>query len=152
MCTWTLQNFRITPFLKAAKEFSCTHGDSKLKEIHFVNNDKASFDAFQRQFNSKFGSRSSVKTNFLSRPIPRKRHVENNGNSSFGKIAPSVSKSSLDEVIRERKPADHILIEGNIKIYIVVGDLSKHRVWTCYLMSCFQILYYLQMIFFLGYL
>ena len=112
--------------IQAAEEFSKKQQDSVLKEIHFVNIDDASNKVFVQEFCKRFGRRYS----FKNHQVPPKSLFRSLDLRSFAKTKEIKRKvDPEDEVsIPRRVPGDFIIIRKNIKISVVVGDLSTYKV------------------------
>ena len=126
--------------IEAAEEFGKEHEDCALKEIHFVNIDDESGKVFVEEFCQRFGERSSFK-NYQE---PTKIRLRSSGyhqtppKSRFrSRDLPSLAKTKKtkkevnpgDELnIRRRVPGDFIITKKDMKISVVVGDLSTYKV------------------------
>ena len=113
--------------IQAAEEFSTKHVNGALKEIHFVNNDDESGSVFSQKFHERFGGRPSFKTSNQTSPS-RNRFVSSEPRfSSQTKIRKRKPDVAVD-IVQTRKPGDFIVTKNNLKISIVVGDLSTYKV------------------------
>ena len=112
--------------IKSAEEFSKKYDNSTLKEIHFVNIDDKTSQVFVKKFRETFGESSSFSGNqannssnrfgsFQSRPFFQAKERNRESNSPH-------------QSLRRRKPDDFIITKDNMKISVVVGDLSKYKV------------------------
>ncbi len=111
--------------IDAAVKFSKKNANCALKEIHFVNIDETTSQVFLTKFRERFGGRSSFKENQAKNTgrrfgssVSRPRAKENK------REEPEVSP----EVLPRRMPGDFIITKGNVKISVVVGDLSTYKV------------------------
>ena len=113
--------------IQAAQEFSKKHENCALKEIHFVNIDDASGKVFVKEFLKKFGGRSSFKNFQANTPKSRFRSHDSR---SFAKTKERKKEvEPEDEVsMRRRVPGDFVITKENMKISVVVGDLSTYKV------------------------
>ena len=113
--------------IQAAQEFSKKHENCALKEIHFVNIDDASGKVFVKEFLQKFGGRSSFKNFQANTPKSRFRSHDSR---SFAKTKERKKEvEPEDEVsMRRRVPGDFVITKENMKISVVVGDLSTYKV------------------------
>ncbi|XP_028392654.1 protein mono-ADP-ribosyltransferase PARP14-like [Dendronephthya gigantea] len=108
--------------IDAAEEYSKTCDNCLLKEIHFVNNDDESGQAFVKKFQAKFGGRTLFKKDQKmggSRFCPAESIFQN-----------EESDREESEVLAEALPrqrADNFMIKGNMKILVAVGDLSTYK-------------------------
>ncbi|XP_028392341.1 LOW QUALITY PROTEIN: protein mono-ADP-ribosyltransferase PARP14-like [Dendronephthya gigantea] len=113
--------------IEAAEEFGRKYDNSSLREIHFVNNDDESGHVFVKKFREKFRGRPSF--------------MDNEGNGNRRRARPSVQPRfrgtqppkrtqeayPTEDVSRRRKPDDLIITKQNMKISVVVGDLSTYK-------------------------
>ena len=121
--------------IDAAEEFSKTCDDCLLKEIHFVNNDDESGQAFVKKFHAKFGSQTSSK------------QKDQKVGGTRNRFSPLESRFQNDESDREepevaaevlpRQSGDNFIIKGSMKIIVAVGDLSTYKVKP-FVMSCLK--------------
>ncbi|XP_028392772.1 protein mono-ADP-ribosyltransferase PARP14-like [Dendronephthya gigantea] len=107
--------------IEAAEKFSRDHEDSSLKEIHFVNNDDASGHVFVKKFREKFGGRPSFMSNEPKSSKGRFRRTKPRFQITTDESA------RKPEVSRRRKTDDFIFTKQNMKISVVVGDLSTYK-------------------------
>ncbi len=112
--------------IKSAEEFSKKYDNSTLKEIHFVNIDDKTSQVFVKKFRETFGESSSFSSN--------QANTSSNRFGSFQSRSFSQAKernresNSPHQGLRRRKPDDFIITKNNMKISVVVGDLSKYKV------------------------
>jgi poly [ADP-ribose] polymerase 10/14/15 len=112
--------------IKAAEEFSKKYSSSALKEIHFVNNDDRSGQAFATILRQRFSESSSFRSNKSSTSSSRSgilkpqfyRHINERNRQS----------NPQDDGLQGPKRGDSIETKEGLKISVVVGDLSTHKV------------------------
>ena len=126
--------------IEAAEKFSKKHEDCALKEIHFVNIDDESGKVFVQEFCQRFGGRSSFKNDQEPPKIrlrspdyhqpPRKSRLRSPDLPSLAKTEKTTKGvNPEDELnIRRRVPGDFIITKKNMKISVLVGDLSTYKV------------------------
>ena len=111
--------------IDAAVEFSKKNANCALKEIHFVNIDETTSQVFLKKFREKFGEGSSFKDN-------QAKNSRRRFGSSVSRFRTKESKREKTqdtcEVLPRRVPGDFIITKRNIKISVVVGDLSTYKV------------------------
>ena len=112
--------------IEAAENFCQKNPNCALKDIRFVNIDDVTCQVFLKKFREKFRARSTFTDNqaknytgrrfgsSVSRPQPKDRE----------RINPKVTA----EVLPKRTPGDFITTKRNMKISVVVGDLSTYKV------------------------
>ena len=113
--------------IQAAQDFSKKHQNCALKEIHFVNIDDATGKVFVKEFLQKFRGRSSFENYQAKTPKSRFGSPESR---SFAKTKEREKEVDPEnEVsIRTRVPGDFVITKRNMKISVVVGDLSTYKV------------------------
>lgn len=113
--------------VQAAQEFSKKHEDCALKEIHFVNTDDSSGKVFVKEFLQRFGGRSSFKNHQANTPKSRFRSSDLRPHS-FTLTKERKREVDPEDGKRRHVPGDFVVTKRNMKISVVVGDLSTYKV------------------------
>ena len=113
--------------IQAAQEFSKKNENCALEEIHFVNIDDASGKVFVEEFRRRFGGRSSFKNYQGNTPISKFRSSELRTRSSI-QTKERKKEVEPEDGKRRRIPGNFVITKRNMKISVVVGDLSTYKV------------------------
>ena len=114
--------------IEAAEEFGIKNPNCALKDIRFVNIDDKTSGVFLKKFREKFRGRSAFTDNQVLTYSGRKF------GSSITRSRSKDTKREEPEVTSDmspkRMPGDFIITKRNMKISLVVGDLSTYKVNT----------------------
>jgi poly [ADP-ribose] polymerase 10/14/15 len=132
--------------IEAAEKFAQKNPDSALKDIRFVNNDDLTCQVFLKKFRENFLARSTFTdnqtTNYTGKRQPRgsgreRPEVPRSFGSSVSRSRPRENgRKNVEttvEVPPKRTPGDFIVTKRNMKISVVVGDLSTYKVLYVFL-------------------